>query len=72
MTIEERLVDIEIKIARQEDLADTLNRTIYEQQKKIDELEALCTALARQLREMRDAAKDGAHAAPFNEKPPHY
>ena len=72
MTIEDRLVDIEIKIARQEDLADTLNRTIYEQQKKIDELEALCTALARHIREMRDAAKDGAQASPINEKPPHY
>jgi SlyX protein len=72
MTIEDRLVDIEIKIARQEDLVDTLNRTIYEQQKKIDELEALCTALARHIREMRDSAKDGTHAAPINEKPPHY
>jgi len=72
MTIEDRLVDIEIKIARQEDLVDTLNRTIYEQQKKIDELEALCTALARHIREMRDAAKDGAQAGPINEKPPHY
>lgn len=72
MTIEDRLVDIEIKVARQEDLVDTLNRTIYEQQKKIDELEALCTALARHVKDMRDAARDGAQAAPINEKPPHY
>jgi len=72
MTIEDRLVNIEIKIARQEDLVDTLNRTIYEQQKKIDELEALCTALARHVKDMRDAARDGAQAAPINEKPPHY
>ena len=69
MTNEDRLVDIEIKLARQEDLIDALNQTIYQQQKKLDELEALCTALARHIREMRDAAGSGG---PVNEKPPHY
>ena len=68
MNTEERLVEIEIKLARQEDLADTLNQTIYQQQTKIDELEALCAALARHVREMREAAAAG----PGNEKPPHY
>lgn len=69
MTTEDRLVDIEIKIARQEDLVDTLNKTVYAQQKKIDELETLCAALARHIREIRDAAGTGG---PANEKPPHY
>lgn len=69
MTTEDRLVDIEIKIARQEDLVDTLNKTIYAQQKKIDELETLCAALARHIREIREAASEGG---PANEKPPHY
>ena len=69
MTTEDRLVDIEIRLARQEDLIDTLNQTVYRQQKKIDELEALCAALARHIREMRDVA---AAAGPANEKPPHY
>lgn len=68
MNTEERLVEIEIKLARQEDLVDTLNQTVYRQQKKIDELEALCAALARHVREMREAAAAG----PANEKPPHY
>lgn len=66
---EERLVDIEIKLARQEDLLDTLNRTVFRQQQKIDELEALCSALARHLREIREAAAEPGQA---NEKPPHY
>ena len=35
MITEERLVDIEIKIARQEDLVETLNKTVYQQQKKL-------------------------------------
>lgn len=69
MTTDDRLVDIEIKLARQEDLVDTLNQTVYQQQKKIDELEALCAALARHIREMRDAANE---RGPANEKPPHY
>jgi len=69
MTTEDRLVDIELKIAAQEDLVDTLNTMVYQQQKKIDELEALCTALARQLKEVRETMTE---RGPANEKPPHY
>lgn len=69
MITEERLVDIEIKIARQEDLVDALNQTVYQQQKKIDELEALCSALARRV---KDVSSVDSEANPANEKPPHY
>lgn len=69
MITEDRMVDIELKIAAQEDLVDTLNRMVYQQQKKIDELETLCTALARQLKEVRDSMNE---RGPANEKPPHY
>ena len=65
---EDRLVDIEIKLTRQEDIVDTLNRTVYEQQKKIDELEALCTALAHRVKDLTDASQQN----PLNERPPHY
>jgi SlyX protein len=67
--IENRLIDIEIKLARQEDLVDTLNQTIYRHQKKIDELEALCLALARRLKEVQQGASD---RGPADEIPPHY
>jgi SlyX protein len=69
MSIENRIVDIEIKVACQEDLIDELNQTVYRQQKKIDELEALCSALARHVKDMRDAATE---RGPANEPPPHY
>jgi SlyX protein len=69
MGTEDRLIDIEIKLARQEDMVDTLNQTVYRQQRKIDELEALCAALARHIKEMREAATEGNAAY---EKPPHY
>lgn len=65
--IEDRLIDIEIKIARQEDLVETLNEMVYRQRKKIDDLEALCSALARQLNDAHEAGTGLAH-----EKPPHY
>ena len=69
MTGEERFVEIEIKISRQEDLVETLNKMVYQQQKKIDELEALCSALARRLKDMSSVDSD---RAPAEEKPPHY
>ncbi|MDO8298584.1 SlyX family protein [Lacisediminimonas sp.] len=66
---EERLVDIEIKLTRQEDLVDTLNRTVFRQQQKIDELSSLCTALASRIRELQQGLSDSGAA---NERPPHY
>jgi SlyX protein len=67
MTTEERLVELEIKVARQEDLLDTLNQTIYQQQKKLDELETLCMALVRHLKDVREET-----SGPMHERPPHY
>jgi SlyX protein len=69
MTIEERLMEIEIKISRQEDLVDSLNQTIYQQQKKIDHLEAVCAALAKHVKQSREADSEPNQ---MNERPPHY
>jgi SlyX protein len=64
---ENRFIDIEIKLADQENLVDTLNRTIYEQGRRIDQLEAMVAKLAEHVRTLRDAGQ-----GPLNEKPPHY
>lgn len=69
MATEDRIIDIEIKVARQEDMLDALNQIVYRQQKKIDELEALCSALATHIKEVRQTA---AERNPANERPPHY
>ena len=66
---EDRIVDIEIKLARQEDLVETLNQMVYQQQKKIDALESLCSALARRIKDM--SSRDNEQA-PIDERPPHY
>ncbi len=67
MSNEDRFIDIEIKLAHQEDMVESLNQLVYEQQKRMDKLEAMCGALAQHIR-------DNAHGGPnpVNDKPPHY
>ena len=64
---EDRFVDIEIKLAHQEDLVDSLNQTVYQQARRIDQLEAMVQQLAEHLRTLREAGQN-----PVNERPPHY
>jgi SlyX protein len=64
---EDRFIDIEIKLAHQEDLVETLNETIYRQGRRIDQLEAMVTAMADHVRGLQSARQ-----GPVNEKPPHY
>jgi SlyX protein len=63
----DRFVDIEIKLAHQEDLVETLNETIYRQGRRIDQLEAMVTAMADHVRTLQSSRQ-----GPLNEKPPHY
>lgn len=67
MSDENRIIDIEIKLAHQENLVESLNQTIYEQGRRIDQLEAMVAKLAEHIRALRDAGQ-----GPLNEKPPHY
>jgi len=70
MATEDRIVEIEIKLTAQEDLLQSLNQQVYEQQKQISELRALCIALVRRL---GDADHDAGGADAYTvEKPPHY
>jgi len=67
--IEKRLEDLESKISYQEDQIDELNKTIYQQQQKLDRLEAICGSLARHIQSMAEPGNAGMAA---NERPPHY
>ncbi|MDN4036992.1 MULTISPECIES: SlyX family protein [unclassified Massilia] len=64
---EDRFINLEIKLAQQEDLLDEMNKTIYRQERRIDQLEAMLTKMADHVRTLRDAGQ-----APLNEPPPHY
>ncbi|MGH8853106.1 MAG: SlyX family protein [Telluria sp.] len=67
MSQEDRFVDIEIKLAHQEDLVETLNQTVYRQSRRIDQLEAMVSAMADHVRSLQSGRQ-----GPLNEKPPHY
>ena len=67
--IEERLVNIETKIAFQEDLIEELNKVVYQQQQKLNQLEAICKSLARHIQSLAEA---GNERKAVNEMPPHY
>ena len=66
---EARLIEIEIKLTRQEDLLDELNKTVFRQQQRLDDLAAVIAALAKRLAE---AGIQGNEMLPIHEKPPHY
>ena len=67
---EERLVKIETKIAFQEDLMEELSKSIYQQQKKLERLDATCEALARHVSSLAESVNENKPVV--SEKPPHY
>jgi SlyX protein len=67
MSNEDRFVDIEIKLAHQEDMVESLNEVVIAQSRRIDQLEAMVAQLAERI---RNSAQSGPNAG--SEKPPHY
>lgn len=67
---ENRLIDIEMKLAHQEKLVDELNQVLTDQQARITELEELCRLLAERLRSAGEGGAEGG--SPDDERPPHY
>ena len=66
---EEKLVDIEVKLAHQDQLLIELNDVITKHTEKIMKLEELCGLLTDRVRSISDAMPDGAS---LDERPPHY
>ncbi len=67
---EDRMVELESKMAFQEEALQSLSDTVYQQQKKIDRLEAICRSLVEHVKDLSQAAAEGHAGA--NERPPHY
>ncbi len=66
---EQRIVEIETKLAFQEETIKELSSVIYEQQKEIAALRGVCD----QLRSMMQSFSDGENGPdPREERPPHY
>ena len=66
---ENRIIDIETKLAHQEDLVDELNQVLIDQQTRISQLEELCRTLAERLQSIGEAR---GTTSPDDEQPPHY
>jgi len=67
---EERLVEIETKIAFQEQTIKDLNDVLCEQQQEIERLDSIYDALVKRVKELSEFTP--GMDAPANEKPPHY
>jgi SlyX protein len=66
---EERLIDIEVKLAHQEHALDEVNQVLMDQQAQLMRLEQVCQSLVERLRGMSD---ETATDERDNDKPPHY
>lgn len=66
---EERFIDLESRLAHQDQLLNELNDAVTSQQAKIMELNTLCQSLIDRVRSMGDAAPAGDSG---DERPPHY
>ncbi len=67
---EERLEEIETKIAFQEKTIKDLSDELYEQQQEIERLGSMCDILVKRVKELSESTP-GIDAS-ANQKPPHY
>jgi SlyX protein len=65
-----RLIEIETKLAFQEDTIQSLNAVVCQQQKQIEQLQATVELLIDRYRQLSAAADVGDQ--PVHEIPPHY
>jgi SlyX protein len=66
---EQRLIDIEIKLAHQEHALEEVNQVLMNQQAQLTRLEQVCRSLVERFR----AVSDGSAADERGDsKPPHY
>jgi SlyX protein len=75
MATEEQLINLEAKLAHQEQSILELSEEIYKQQKQIAQLEQTCQFLLAQVRAIEKSgglATSGGPAESASEKPPHY
>lgn len=66
---EERFIDLESRLAHQDQLLNELNDVVTAQQAQILQLDELCKSLFSRVRSLGDAMPAGG---PGDERPPHY
>lgn len=68
--MEDRLTELEIKLAFQDELLESLSQTVARQQQEIELLQAQMRLLYQQMNKANDGTATGA--GPQHEIPPHY
>jgi len=66
---EDRFIDLESRLAHQDQLLNELNDVVTGQQAKIMQLEELCQALIQRVRSVGEEMSEGDAG---DERPPHY
>lgn len=66
---DDRIIELEIKAAYQEDLLQELNKIVAVQQQQIDRLEATCQVLNERIKSL---SVEGGAGENSDEVPPHY
>ncbi|HEX4937384.1 MAG TPA: SlyX family protein [Candidatus Kapabacteria bacterium] len=66
--MEDRITELETRIAFQEHSLQELSDEMYRQQKQIERLDNICRMLLQQMQDVSAALP----AKPLDEKPPHY
>lgn len=66
---EQRLIEIETKLAHQEHLLSSLDDALTRQQAQLTRLEELCRSLLQRIRSLPELAPEGSAG---DERPPHY
>jgi len=67
---DDRIIELEIKAAYQEDLLQALNKIVGQQQQQIDRLEATCRLLNERIKSL--STEGGGGGENVEEVPPHY
>lgn len=70
MNLEERIVKLEALYTHQQKLLQDLDQVVFEQSKKIDQLQRDLKLLVGEIRQLRDGGREGRR--PEEEIPPHY
>jgi SlyX protein len=66
---DEKIIEIQEKLAHQEHMLSSLNEALTNQQAQIGKLEALCQSLVERIRALSEAGPEDKEG---EEQPPHY
>ena len=66
---ETKFIDLETRIAFLEDTVDDLNKLVYQQSKKVDDLQLIVQNLNKHMKQVQSDITD---IKPQDETPPHY